>query len=353
MHTVLVARLAMATRFEIALHGDDPVALRSAGEEALDEIERIESKLSLYQPTSEIADLNAHASQKAVRVSPEVFALIERASQLTRATEGAFDITVGPLMRCWGLTGETGRVPDAQELAEARQCVGMHLLHMDLDATSVRFERDGVMLDLGAIGKGYAIERAAELLRENGVTSAFIHGGTSTAYGLGVQPTGEPWKVAVDWPQVPLSTDATSEKITTNRPTRGATGSTARAASSDHKSQNCLAIIPLVDEALSVSAPSGKTFRIGEQTYGHVIDPRSGNPVAGAAIAAVASPSAAETDALSTALLTLGIAGQATVAAPYPSIRTLLGEFTNAAGNLRIHAHGIEIVQSPRLSLVE
>ena len=334
---VLLARNAMATRFEIVLHGNDPVALRAAGEEALDEIERIEGKLSLYQPTSEIAKVNARAGREPVRVSLEVFALLQHAKRLSETTDTAFDISVGPLMRCWGLCGETGRVPDAQELARARGQVGMHRVRLDAEGVSVRFESPGMMLDLGAIGKGYAIDRAVEILREAGITSAFLHGGTSAAYGLGVPPDAEAWKVSIDWPQ-PLAGNVEDLAIRTN------------SGRSDAERET-LAIFDLADEALSVSAPSGKSFRIGEKTYGHVIDPRCGQPVTGAVIAAVALPSATNSDALSTALLTLGIRGHDTIAAAYPAARMLAGESQDPATELRVCAKGVSVKNSPRLLL--
>src|SRR3989442_10292235 len=101
MATVAVARQAMATRFEIVLHGGNPVALRAAGEEALAEIARLEDQLSLYRPSSEIAHLNARAAREPVKVSPALFALLQHAQQLHRESGGAFDITVAPLVRCW------------------------------------------------------------------------------------------------------------------------------------------------------------------------------------------------------------------------------------------------------------
>src|SRR5262245_34158891 len=108
MAKVTLARNAMATRFELLLHGDDPVSLRAAGEEAFDEIERLEARLSLYRPSSEIAHVNARAAREAVRVTPGVFALLEHAARLHHETNGAFDITIAPLVRCWGFMGGTG-----------------------------------------------------------------------------------------------------------------------------------------------------------------------------------------------------------------------------------------------------
>src|SRR5579863_5705402 len=104
MQPVALARNAMATRFEIVLHGEDPVRLRAAGEEALDEIGRIEGQLSLFRPSSEIARVNAGAAHGPVKVSPPVFRLLQHAARLSHETGGAFDVTIAPLMRCWGFT---------------------------------------------------------------------------------------------------------------------------------------------------------------------------------------------------------------------------------------------------------
>ncbi len=291
MAVVTLARNAMATRFEIVAHGEDPVALRAAGEEALQEVERLENQLSLYRASTEIAHLNARAAFEPVRVSPPVFSLLQHAAQLTAETGGAFDITIGPLVRCWGFMGGTGCMPAPEAVAEARTRVGMNLVTLEPNETTVRFARPGVMLDLGAIGKGYAIDKAAEILRDSGVTSALLHGGTSTVYAIGSPPGGESWRVAID--------DPSGGDCATNG-------------------------IALRDEALSVSAIWGRSFEAEGKTFGHVIDPRTGQPVSGAAMAAVVLNSATETDVLSTALLTLGPEGHARIAGLRPGIRTLL-----------------------------
>src|SRR5580765_7696021 len=197
MPIVTLARHAMATRFELALHGEKEPALRAAGEEALHEIDQLEAQLSLYRPTSEIARANAQAAREPVGVSPRVFALLQRAMQLSQETGGVFDVTIAPLVRCWGFMGGTGRMPSPEEIEQARSCVGMNLIELDAENCTVRFTKEGVMVDLGAIGKGYAIEQAAELLREEGIVSALLHGGTSTVYALGTPPDESGWKVAI------------------------------------------------------------------------------------------------------------------------------------------------------------
>ena len=201
----------MATRFELVLHGENTSSLRAAGEEALAEVERIENQLSLYRPGSEIAQVNARAAYEAVRVSPEVFSLLQHAAKLSAETGGAFDITIAPLVRCWGFMGANGKMPTPEEVAEAREKVGMRHVQLDVSNLTVRFAREGVMLDLGAIGKGYAVERGAEILREAGVTSALFHGGTSTVYAIGHPPGDDAWKVAFDAP--PSSSDILFPKL--------------------------------------------------------------------------------------------------------------------------------------------
>jgi thiamine biosynthesis lipoprotein len=208
--------------------------------------------------------------------------------------------------------GGTGALPSPEAIAEARANVGMDLVELNAIDFTVRFARDGVMLDLGAIGKGYAIDQAAGLLREAGVTSAILHGGTSTIFALGHPPDAEAWKIALEIP-----------------------GQNAGQPPSP------LAVIPLHDEALSVSAIWGRAIRSGDKNYGHVIDPHTGEPVDDAVMAALVLPSATETDALSTALLTLGTTGLGVMTALRPAGRALI--VCRADGGFRAESNGIAI----------
>lgn len=308
---------AMATRFEVVLHGDNPVALRAAGEEALRLVEQLEGQLSLFCASSEIAHLNARAARESVRVTPGLFALLQQAQKLREESSGAFDITIAPLVRCWGFMGGGGRMPRPEEVAEARAKVGMGLVQLSPDDFTVRFAKEGVMLDLGAIGKGYAVERAAEVLREAGVTSALLHGGTSTVQAIGQPPGEEFWKIAIETPSPSANTPPT-----------------------------LLATVPLKDEAMSVSGVWGNSFHVGERTFGHIIDPRTGEPALGTVLAAVVLPSATETDALSTALLTLGSTGHERIASLRPGMRTVL--VSESGGQLSVEAKGIKVRSAER-----
>jgi thiamine biosynthesis lipoprotein len=310
MHVVTLARNAMATRFEMILCGENPVALRAAGEEALEEIERLEGQLSIFRPTSEIAHLNTRAAWEPVQISPPVFKLLQHARGLCEESGGAFDIAIAPLVRCWGFMGGSGQMPPPEDLAAARQVSGMRLVELDAASCSVHFTRPGVMLDLGAIGKGYAIEVAAGILREAGVTNAFLHGGTSTVYALGEPAPGQSWKVVIDAPasgpgRVYLETNSSRDPATPSQ-------------------ENPLAVVSLREESLSVSAAWGKWFKAGGKNYGHVIDPRSGEPAQGSLAAAVVLPSATETDALSTALLVRGAEGHQEINGLRPGMKTLV-----------------------------
>jgi thiamine biosynthesis lipoprotein len=276
----------MATRFEFVLHGANAAALRAAAEEALDEVDRLENLLSLYRPHTDIARLNAGAAAGPVRIAPETFRLLKRAVALSAATRGAFDVTAGALVRAWGFLGGSGAAADPAALAVARACVGSDRLELDEANFTIRFTRPGVLVDLGSIGKGYALDRAAGLLRDAGVTSALLHGGTSTVIALGQPPDAAAWKVAL--PE----------------------GSS----------------VALRDESLSVSAGWGKSFTdAAGRELGHVLDPRRGEPVGGRRWAAVVAPSATDSDGLSTAALLAEDAELERLRMEFPAARFVAG----------------------------
>lgn len=323
MKSIRVACLAMATRFEFVLCGHDETRLRAAGDDALREVVRLEAALSLYQPDSEIAEVNRHAAHHPVRITPEVFSLLRHALTLSAATGGAFDITAAPLLRAWGLMGGSGRVPGPEELAAARLCVGAALVTLDEGAFTVQFNRPGVILDLGAIGKGYALDRAAESLRESGVENALLHGGTSSVLAWGRPPENEAaaWRVAIGRPE-----------------SEGFHAQAGAAAPTDRP----LAVVELHDESFAVSAVWGKGFTDNGRFYGHVLDPRTGCPVDQVLLAAIALPSATESDAVSTALLVRGAEMLERLSGPDSPGRCLVVERDGTPDGYRVRSHGIE-----------
>lgn len=280
---LMLAVHAMATRFELVLDGDDEGRLRAAGEDAFEEIVRLDAQLSFYRASSDITWINAHAANEPVTVEPRLFKLLERCLALSAATDGAFDITVAPLMKAWRFIGESGAYPDTASLERARVLVGFRGVELDPATRTVRFARTGMLLDLGSAGKGYALETAICRLRENGVPRALLHGGTSSVHTIGSPGSERSWRIA--WgPDAPSRT------------------------------------FELRDSALSVSAIHGKAFRVGDRIFGHVMDPRSGSPVSAARSAVVTGPHSLECDALSTALLVRG-------AEWLPTLRTAFPEY--------------------------
>lgn len=270
---------AMATRFELVLPlhlpGPRPESLRAAGEAALAEIAEVENWLSVYRTNSPLAEINARASREPVRVAPPIFALLEQAREWSRKTGNAFDPTVGPLVQVWRELAPTDAEWNVRQAA-ARAVIGWTHIELDARACTVRFHRCGVQLDLGSIGKGWAMDRAVELLSEAGVTSALLHGGTSTIVAVGSPRDASGWRIEL----------ASAEAGESTAPPT---------------------VISLHDESLSVSATWGRLHRDPDgRIHGHVLDPRTGEPVLGPSRAAVAGPTATGTDVLSTALLVTG-----------------------------------------------
>lgn len=274
---VSIARRAMACEFSVVLGAGCRQAV-DAGCAVLDEIDRVEAKLSAYRDESEISCLNRHAFEREAAVDEEVFSLLSLAAGITSATGGAFDITAGALTRIWGFFAGPKRVPTVTELNAARAAGGIRNVQLDAARRTVRYLRPGLEINLGAIGKGWAIDRAMELLGTRfGVSSALVEGGRSSVRALGYPP-GEPrgWKVAIGDPF---------------RPGR------------------VLGALWLRDRALGTSGSAHQFFTQDGRRYGHILDPRTGWPADELASASAIAPTAAEADALSTAFFVLGVAG--------------------------------------------
>ncbi|MDA7915705.1 FAD:protein FMN transferase [Verrucomicrobia bacterium] len=279
--TVKLACEAMATRWEFILMGEDDQSLRSAGEEAIEEIQQLERQMSFYDPASDVSRINRSASVQPVRVEPQLFSLLERCIQLSTLTDGAFDMTVAPLMQLWGFVKRSLSIPNDDQLREALIRVGSQYVELNPDDYTIQFNRPGMLLDLGSVGKGYALDRVLEILREYEIKSALIHGGTSSIATIGTPLDGSEWRIGLEHPENYLNTDPS-------------------------KDQQYLGYVVLEDESLGVSAVWGKAFQTEDRTYGHVIDPRTGWPTTGAVYSAVRGRSNTDLDVLATAALVMG-----------------------------------------------
>jgi thiamine biosynthesis lipoprotein len=267
------SRVAMGCTATVRACGPDTAALPAIVGEALDEIDRIDRLMSHYRRDSPLSRLNREAADGPVTVEPELLDFLAECLRWSRESGGAFDVTVGPLMKAWGFFRDEGRVPGEDELARALDVVGYRHVVLDPQAGTVRFDRPGVELDLGGIGKGYAVDRVVALLRRRGIASALVNLGGSSVYGLGAPPGRKAWEIGIQDPTYPAKTAVT---------------------------------VPLRDRALSVSGGYERFFEKDGVTYSHIVDPRTGRPVPGVLSVAVLTDSATNGDALDNVLFVLG-----------------------------------------------
>ena len=245
---IRVYRRVMACRFEVVLPGGDARFLPAA-RTALNLADRLEARLTVFRDTSELSRVNRLAADGPVPLHPGLFDLLSRAADLHVATGGAFDITSTPLSRCWGFLQRAAHGPTNESIEAARATVGMRLVELDDEARTVRFARAGVELNLGSIGKGYALDRMGAKLRRMGVRDALISAGGSSILALGADRDG--WLI-----------DVTSKLCNGIR----------------------LAKLRLRDVAMATSGAGEQFVVAGDRRFGHVLDPRSGWPAAGVLI---------------------------------------------------------------------
>ena len=266
--------MSMACAYDILAYGEDGGALPGIVEAAFDEVDRIDRLMSHYKPESPLSRLNREAASGPVTVEPELFDFIAESLRYSRESDGAFDITVGPLMKTWGFFRGGGRLPSDAEIVEVRARVGYGHVVLDRQAHTICFDRPGVDLDLGGIAKGYAVDRAVALLRRSGVAAALVNAGGSTIYGLAAPPGREAWDVDV---QDPLGGDRVALTV------------------------------PLKDRALSVAGRAEKSFEKDGVVYSHIMDPRTGRPVQGVLSVVVLTGTGTAGDALDDAFFVAGV----------------------------------------------
>ena len=267
-----VHRPAMACRFEVTLPLRDQAGV-SVARRALDEVDRLEQQLTVFRESSEVSLINRNAAAAAIYVEPLLFELLLVCQELHLKTEGAFDITSGPFSHVWGFLKRQGRIPHISEIEQARSLVGSEKLLLDRQSRTIRFDRPGIEINLGSIGKGYALDRLRSLL-DNRVQTALLSAGSSSILAIGSGDRGHNgWTVGIRHPR--------------------------------HK-QRRLAILQLRDVCLSTSGSEEQFFVHDGQQYSHIIDPRSGWPAQRVTSVTVIAPQAAIADALATAFFVGG-----------------------------------------------
>ncbi|TKJ35720.1 MAG: hypothetical protein CEE38_14005 [Planctomycetes bacterium B3_Pla] len=252
---------AMATTFEIIVVYEDERYARQAAAAAFDEVDRLEGDLSRFVENSDISRINNLPADEPLLLGLDAFECLRISARLYAETNGAFDITIGSLLKCWRNKDGSRRTPSEDELELALQHTGTHLLELDETELTVKLTAGPVQVDFGGVGKGYAVDRAGELLREWSIDSALISGGYSSVLALDAPPGTKGWPLT-------LSDPADHSRI-------------------------------LARPCLRGGALSGS----GVQKGGHIISPRTGRPVEGKLAAWSSAPDAATADALSTAFM--------------------------------------------------
>jgi thiamine biosynthesis lipoprotein len=265
---------AMGTLFAIVMYGPDDDTMRRAADAAFEEARRLDRLLSNYIQESEWSAVNRDAAARPVRVSNELFDLLDACLGYTRRSEGAFDITVGPLMKAWRFYKGEGALPKREEVANALARVGARHVRLDRGARTVRFDGEGVELDPGGIGKGYAVDRMIEVLKRYGIRAALVSGGGSSVYGLGAPPE-EPrgWRMEISAPESP---------------------------------DTMAAEVFLKDLSMSTSGSYEKFFYAGGRRYSHLMDPRTGYPAQGVSAVSVVSARTIDSEAWTKAVFVNG-----------------------------------------------
>ncbi len=260
----------MATRFAVIVAGEDPDYARQAARAAFREVARIEADLSHYVESSDIARLNSRPAGEPLPVGPAAWDCLCAARWFWEETGGAFDVASGPLVDLWKRRPPGAPAPSDDEIASARAGCGMGQVLLDPSARTAALARAGMAVDLGAVGKGYAVDRVAVLLRDEWeIANALVEGGQSSVFAWGCLPGQRGWPVSLRDPA-----DQARE----------------------------IATVELDGVALGGSAA------VLQGT--HIVDPRSGRPAGNATAAWALCPTAMEADILSTALMVMG-AGEA------------------------------------------
>jgi thiamine biosynthesis lipoprotein len=263
----------MGTRFRIVLYAVDEATAKHASAAAFKRIAELDGIMTDYQPTSELMRLCAKAGGEAVPVSADLFAVLRRSQEIAKQTDGAFDITVGPIVRLWRLSRRTQRLPDPEKLAAARAVVGYQNVVLDSAARTVTLKKPGMHIDLGGIAKGFAAEAAQTVLKKEGITRALV-AASGDIVAAGSPTDADGWSVGIG------------------------------AVSEDEKTAPKL---KLRDAAVSTSGDAFQYVEIGGKRYSHIVDPRTGMGMTDIYQVTVVARDGAASDALATALVVMGV----------------------------------------------
>ena len=269
----------MGTVYEIAVYDQQPERALQAIDKAFAEIVLLDNMLSNYKPESDLSRLNRTAQYHAEKVPLDLYRVIEESVRYSKLSAGKFDITVAPLVDLWKAALRGDRVPTEAEQEKMRPCVGYEKIEL-IPPDRVEFHSPCMRIDVGSIGKGYAVDKAATILRASGIVSALIDAGQSTIYGIGTPPGQNAWEVHLRDPSNRLDPQ-----------------------------------VMLKDNSVSTSEQTPPSL-LGIESAGHIIDPENGKPLKTKYALSIVAETGTASDALSTTLLLVGpVKGKAIVGA--------------------------------------
>ncbi len=279
------AQYIMGTVVTIAAYGLSAAHAHHAITKAFDELRRLDQMMSLYMNSSELSEVNRSAAKTSVRVSDDLIVLLQKARAYHTQTNGAFDVTIEPLMRLWGFRNEESRsIPSDREIHNVLCAVGFQNIEIDSEGKTIALLNQLSSVDLGGIAVGYSVDRVVSILKEEEIESAFVnHSGD--AFALGVPDDSDGWPVVIPHPFYP------------NEPA---------------------ARLILKDEAISTSGNYEKFVEFEHKRFGHILDPFSGRPSSEVMGTSVVAPTALDADALSTGLFCMKRESQKEFAAAHP-----------------------------------
>lgn len=261
----------MGTHFQILVYAPDRDTAHKAATDAFARIASLNATMSDYDKASELMRLCAKAGGPPVPVSAELFFVLSRAQEVSRQSDGAFDVTVGPVVKLWRKARKQRKLPDADKLAEARALVGWRNVRLDADQRTVQLLKAGMQLDLGGIAKGYAADEALAVLKKHGLKRALVAAGGDIALGA-APPDAEGWKIAIA--TLPGEKD----------PGR----------------------LILHHAAVSTSGDAEQFVEIDGKRYSHIVDPRTGIGLVGRMSATVVARKGIDSDSLTKVVAVLG-----------------------------------------------
>lgn len=270
------SQVHMGTRFRIVLYAPDAATATRAAQAAFHRIAELDQVMSDYRPDSELMHLCRRAGGPPVKVSEDLFRVLAKSQEVARQSSGAFDITVGPVVRLWRRARRQHELPDPESLSEALRLVGYKNLRLDSSRRSALLLKRGMMLDLGGIGKGDAADQALLVLKKYGIQAALVAGGGDIAVGASPPEPDKPggWRIGI----APLGSPGAP-------PTR---------------------FVYLHDAGISTSGGAEQHVEIGGIRYSHIIDPRTGKALTGRSSVTVIGPDDITADALATAISVMG-----------------------------------------------